>query len=201
MFLRRLLLGGKHGLQGTVDEWMYLTWTLMLVGICGIGIFALQFPGSRKIPVFAGGLLIAGASGVVGALVGTLFGIPRAGQRNGVELAYVPNTNLEQVSDWLTKGLVGIGLVQVGRLPRALGRLADSLRGVFGNAQTSGAFGLAVVIYFWVCGFFVGYLWFRLLLASALQTAEKSRGQPVADETMNCPGSRRPRNVRDPSEG
>ena len=52
-------------------------------------------------------LLISSASMVIGALAGFLFGIPRTlegddeGHKSGTR--YRANTNLEQISDWLTK--------------------------------------------------------------------------------------------------
>jgi hypothetical protein len=77
-------------------------------------------------------LLLAGASTFVGGLLGFLFGIPRTLQQEGANapveanaaaasgsaasrIEYRINTNLEQISDWLTKdsGLVAFTLALV----------------------------------------------------------------------------------------
>lgn len=95
---------------------------------------------------FAIGLLIAGASLAAGLLIGFLFGIPRTLQKEsqpsdavkaeGPETGtYGVNTNLEQISDWLTKIIVGVGLVQLTVIPGKLRGLADYLATAFG-AQT-----------------------------------------------------------------
>jgi hypothetical protein len=92
--------------------------------------------------VLAVALLVAGAAFLGGALLGFLFGIPRslaveatpagttaepveAGQRAAL---YRSNTNLEQISDWLTKILVGVGLVELGGSLSRPGALSISSR-------------------------------------------------------------------------
>jgi hypothetical protein len=95
-------------------------WTLAVVGsvICYTGlVFA-------KLSV---GLLAAFAASAVGGMIGFLFGVPKGPsdsndqQRSG--FYYRPNTNLEQVSDWLTKIIVGVGLIQF----RAIGSVIYGL--------------------------------------------------------------------------
>lgn len=82
-------------------------------------LYAIRLPGWVQVAAF--GLLLALASVMVGVLVGFLFGIPRALQNAGTGGAeagwgrYSTNTNLEQISDWLTKILVGVGLVELAR--------------------------------------------------------------------------------------
>ena len=76
-------------------------------------------------------LLIAGAASASasGILVGFLFGIPRIVQRDASQsgvsrpIAQIQstslgiNTNLTEISDWLTKIIVGVGLVQLNSIP------------------------------------------------------------------------------------
>jgi hypothetical protein len=87
-------------------------------------------------------------------------------------LRYQGNDNLVQVSDWLTKILVGAGLVQLGRAPKALSELGNALRNGFGGGPSSAGFGLAVVLFYAVCGFVFLYLWSRLSLPKRLDKAE-----------------------------
>jgi hypothetical protein len=88
--------------------------------------------------VFASALMLAGAALLVGGTLGFLFGVPRTltGERlpdatlNGARAAapgYGANTNLEQISDWLTKILVGIGVAQFGVIVAGARRLFTAL--------------------------------------------------------------------------
>ena len=75
-------------------------------------------------------VVATGAFGA-GGLFGFLFG-PRslAGPEHAEEDmagTYRPKTNLEQISDWLTKILVGVGLVQFTTLARHAGDLVAFL--------------------------------------------------------------------------
>jgi hypothetical protein len=116
-------------------------------------------------------LLISGASFLVGALLGFLFGIPRAlrgddtmtpaqltqGQR------YVGNSNLEQISDWLTKILIGAGLVQLGVLTSRIGELSNSLGDALGGTDaTANTVALALILFFFSSGFLVVYVYTRV---------------------------------------
>ena len=67
--------------------------------------------------IFALATLIGACAFALGALLGFLFGIPQyfAGADTPSERSratYQPNTNLTQVSDWLTKIIIGVGLVR-----------------------------------------------------------------------------------------
>ena len=143
-------------------------------------------------------LAVAGASLVIGAFLGFLFGIPKvarppaqipsarntvvesSGDSNKDSLTgtlntvqskaqdftdgkYTDNTNIEEVSDWLTKMLVGIGLVQLKNLPMYITELHQRFEVTLGN----GIFGVAISIHFLISGFFVGYLGARLFLPNA----------------------------------
>jgi hypothetical protein len=90
----------------------------------------------RVVSIFSHGTLIALAFGSIGSLIGFLFGIPRtlqlevpitpktqdAGKSDGKDDSFRQNvnTNLEQISDWLTKILVGVGLTQLDQAPQRL---------------------------------------------------------------------------------
>src|SRR4051794_2430267 len=77
----------------------------------GVGIFVFTGLNWPKIGVASSAAIAAGA---IGGVTGFLFGIPKA--RSDVNSAgtnaggqFKPNTNLEQISDWLTKTIVGVG--------------------------------------------------------------------------------------------
>ena len=135
------------------------------------------------------GLLVAGASLAVGGFFGFLFGMPRdAGSatappapgaadpskqsgnlgRTGQEPNTKPNTNLEEISDWLTKILVGAGLTQLGKLPHQLGLASDYIAKGMNNVDSDKAFASATIIFFGICGFLAVFLWARLYMAKLL---------------------------------
>jgi hypothetical protein len=132
------------------------------------------------------GLMIAGAAALVGGLLGFLFGIPRALQSDEAPapqpgaakegdhptVSYKANTNLEQISDWLTKILVGVGLTQLAFLPDNLYALAAFLGPALGAVPQTEVMAGGVVLSFAVCGFLFGYLWTRLYMAGALREAD-----------------------------
>ncbi len=151
---------------------------IMVLGLLGVLAYATsqgQITGS----VVGIGLLIAGASVLIGGLLGFLFGIPRTLQSDALDnnsraVAYRANTNLEQISDWLTKILVGVGLTQISALPETLGKLSEAVKAGLGNQDNSPVFGLAIILYYLVAGFLFGFLWTRLILPGAFREADAS---------------------------
>jgi hypothetical protein len=83
-----------------------------------------------------------------------------------------PNTNLEQISDWLTKILVGVGLTQLTVIPDKIGHLAAYIAKGLSGTTGPETFSLAVMIYFSVIGFLFGFLWTRLNLGHAMAEAD-----------------------------
>lgn len=156
---------------------------IAIAGLVLIAIFACKTVSALS--VFSTASMFALSSMLAGGLFGFLFGIPRTlqQQRDGVETsggkqtegkasAYAPNTNLEQISDWLTKILVGAGLIQVTKLPRWLSNIANSLAPGFGGGDVGGVFALATILSYVLLGFLIGYLWTRLYFAGALIAAD-----------------------------
>jgi hypothetical protein len=128
--------------------------------------------------VFAVGFVVAGAGALVAWLLGLLFGIPRsiarpngspapadASSAAGGQLTYRVNTNLEDVSDWLTKTLIGVGLTQLTGLPHNLWHYATALDAVSLKGDGGGAvFILGVAAAGAAGGFWVGYVTTRTFL-------------------------------------
>jgi CheY-like chemotaxis protein len=140
--------------------------------------------------------MVAGAVLLAGGLVGFLFGIPRSPSLGGIppagaleghsgeaitQYSYRPNTNLEQISDWLTTILVGIGLTQLGSIADNLRQLSTYLAPVLGGLPGSSVFALTILLYFVICGFLLGYLWARLFLPGAFQQADLSLIRRLAE--------------------
>ncbi len=57
------------------------------------------------------------AAATLSGILGLIFGLPRAlsDYQPAAAERYKGNSNLEEISDWLTKLLVGVGLVQLPR--------------------------------------------------------------------------------------
>lgn len=133
------------------------------------------------VELFAVGAIVFGAAFGVGAMIGFLFGIPRRIQREGVDLAPTAglsvNTNLEQISDWLTKIIVGVGLVEIGRIAGGLDSVAESVK--LTDHSSAEAFALGLIIYSLVDGFLLAYVWTRVELSSQLGLADRLLEPPL----------------------
>lgn len=129
----------------------------------------------------------------VGVLMGFLFGIPKVYQGQGQGEAAAPdagnggrtpeergvsyrmqvNTNLEQISDWLTKIIVGVGLVELRQIPDSLVRLAAFIQPGLGSGEEARVMALAIILYASLLGFFLGYLVTRTYIAGIFRRADE----------------------------
>lgn len=161
---------------------------LVSLSVVAIGGFAVIIMFAQKtcrpLTVFSVASMVAAAAMLAGGLFGFLFGIPRTLQQeqrpgqgkgsqqgDGKASEYAPNTNLEQISDWLTKLLLGAGLAQASRLRDWLANAASSLGEAFG-VPGARPFGLALLLSYGLIGFLAAYLWTRLYFAGALSAAD-----------------------------
>ena len=143
------------------------------IGIAaGVGAVALHTGENRQVRDFSAGFLLAAASLILGVLVGFIFGIPKTSKpssdsstpgRANPDVVYSLNTNLEEISDWLTKMLVGVGLVQLTAVPGYVSRIASYWETSIGK-QFPAAYVAALLTFFSLAGFLIGYLWTRLAL-------------------------------------
>jgi hypothetical protein len=136
----------------------------------------------------------------VGSIAGFLFAIPRvprtpsktesAGASAGIPTASQVvsdrgfglgiNTNLEEISDWLTKILVGVGLIQLRSLPSYVRRAGEYVgRGLGPGLETVAS---GIVIYFLGLGFLCGYLMTRMFLGPAFRLADQATRSGLAAE-------------------
>jgi hypothetical protein len=121
----------------------------------------------------------------VGAVFGFLFGIPKILQNDrpvteaiegkSIDYRQQVNTNLTEISDWLTKIIVGLGLINLNTIPSRLNNtaliLAVSLNPSDPNKDK--AFALALILSFLILGFLFGYLSTRLFLQAAFSRADQ----------------------------
>jgi hypothetical protein len=137
--------------------------------------------GDRTMEALAVLLMVSVASLVSGGFLGFLFGVPRAlaaraGEGGQGERAtrYGANTNLEQISDWLTKILLGAGLTQLGNIGQEFRRLVSAIAPAVGPEPTNVPITGGLLVYFTIGGFIAGWLTTRLLLAPALSRADQA---------------------------
>lgn len=130
------------------------------------------------------GLLIAGASFSSGSLSGFLFGIPRIINSLAPKSAEMTqnvilhNDNLVQISDWLTKIIVGVGLTQINALPNKLYELGKMISPCFNTSSLDEkgldinlqiTIAISIIIYFLILGFITSYLWTRIYFGNILK--------------------------------
>jgi hypothetical protein len=76
---------------------------------------------------------------------------------------FIANSNLDQVSDWLTKIIVGVGLIQLGTIRSSLGSLGRSIGSAMGDQPghppLGAIYGLSLVIGTAVVAFLLEYIW------------------------------------------
>jgi hypothetical protein len=130
---------------------------------------------AKTVSAFGQASIVAAGAFAVGTFFGFLFGIPKTLQdQSGTATSdsgplQATNTNLEQISDWLTKILVGVGLTQLYSLRGQLKAL-----GSYFAVASSPALTLSMLLNFSIAGFLSGYLLTRLFLTGAFVAVERS---------------------------
>lgn len=105
-----------------------------------------------------------------GGIIGFLFGIPQA--PTTTTLGYRPSTNLEQVSDWLTKIIIGVSLVQANAIAARLAQTGVLVAGI--EPRQGMVVPQIIIVGFAALGFFRGYIWTRLYYAGLQVRADSS---------------------------
>lgn len=120
---------------------------------------------------FGTSMVLGTASFMAAGMLGVIFGVPRyVAETQG--RSYLANTNLEQISDWLTKILVGVGLAQGREIVHGLDSIARRFGDVLGSGSQGSAVALALMIVNLASGFFYLYVWARLYFPPLLQLSE-----------------------------
>jgi hypothetical protein len=189
---------------GHTTLWLALLALAMLLGgTVWIWVYAFNTPGSHWSYV-AVGMMTALAALLVGLFAGFLIGIPRVVSSGQVRLTadrFSPSSNLAEISDWLTKLLLGAGLVSLSRLGGPIGKLIDGVAGGLHGVTSDPAIIQAakvtagtIMIAFTVLGLLVGYIvtstWYqaRLEKLAAKQSAVQTAQQNTADEANSGGG-------------
>jgi hypothetical protein len=105
-------------------------------------------------------VMLSLATGAIGAILAFLFAVPRyistpeSGEVKNTVIR--PNNNFQEVSDWLTKIIIGIGLVQIRPIITQLNNLITWTSETF---HLPGAYVGCIATLYVVCGFMIGYIW------------------------------------------
>jgi hypothetical protein len=170
---------GKSNFQRYFYTCLWVS-TGMAIGV----LFVIIFCVANKLNI-ATCLLWSFAFIVMGALLGFIFSVPKIISDNQSPQPLIPggtstaiirnrveeNTNLTQISDWLTKVLIGAGLVQLKEIPGFILHLSKvialGIRNGTGSLNTVDFVTImcaAIVLFFSTWGFISGYLVMKLVL-------------------------------------
>jgi hypothetical protein len=128
----------------------------------------------------------SGAAFMAGTIGGFLFGVPKMASTPANFAStnpastppilkvsrYTINTNLEDISDWFTKIILGLGLVHVNNVIQFIDSVGAAAGSAIGPAQGAKVVAISAMIYGFVCGFLLVYLWTRTSLRRELEKAE-----------------------------
>jgi hypothetical protein len=182
------------------------------IGCLFVFIYSLCFWTSGQLfRIFGIGMLVAGAALLSGFMLGFIFAIPRVGDKNSRPTAAEPedsqahdsgiqpgsvlrNGNLVEISDWLTKIILGVGLVELHSIADRLGKLSYYLAPGLQPARCVGdtscaeslvngqAAGLAILIFYFILGFLWGYVWTVIFFQGDLEGRLKDAEQEKENE-------------------
>ncbi len=143
-------------------------WLGLAAGFIAIVGYTLNLHNSWKILFLI--ILLASASYISGFFLGFLFGIPK--RNNDKESAYNLSTNLVDISDWLTKIIIGLGLVEMRKIPALLESVGVYIQKSVGGEDSLKIFSVCAIVYFSIFGLYYGYNYMRLFLSGQFKEAD-----------------------------
>lgn len=167
--------------KDVVDIKYYLWGSVLLAILIGLAmILLISLFGYSKykdgINAFGSGVLIAGGSILSGSFLGFIFGIPSILQNPEARLRY--NDNLVQISDWLTKIIVGVGLTQLYNIPSFIRRLGVEFHYNFYSQVikelTARNIAIAIMGYYFILGFIMIYFWTKTDYSTVMQFMDEA---------------------------
>lgn len=172
-----------------------------LMPLLGIRAYAFSAPSGDRLRIFGMSVVFGSAAVAIGGLIGFLFGIPRSqttiesassgtrtidGEPTVTPNASLPNTNLEQISDWLTKVLIGVTLAQIGKMGSGAASLFSKMSNGLGAGSSGVAFVGALVTYSTAIGFMFGWLATRMWVAWAITAVDVSASESTEPPSEPC---------------
>jgi len=159
----------KDALERITKNLSNTLWMGIITGFAGITGYTLNLSsGGWKILFLF--ILLASASYISGFFLGFLFGIPK--RNNDKESAYNLSTNLVDISDWLTKIIIGLGLIEIKRIPGHLESIGVYIQTSVNGENSLKIFSICSIVYFSVFGLYYGYNYMRLFLSGQYKGAD-----------------------------
>jgi hypothetical protein len=181
----RLRATGKERVPATV----IFNVTLFLVG----GLIIISFATYRSGRDWAASMIWCLACLALGSAAGFLFGIPRSRVPGTAAHAVAAATStqsvssetaIEQISDWLTKIIVGVGLANLTRLPSLLDKWAGYAGLSLDPSGGSKNFALGMILYFCILGLVSGYLLTQMFLLGFVNQTSSDEVATVTTTTV-----------------
>ena len=178
--------------EGVSSSFQFIFLTLigsLLACICIIAIYACSLSGNCR-EAFTTLFMVAVSSYAIGNILGLIFGIPKTVQdQTGTpleqkKLFYQVNTSLEQISDWLTKMIIGAGLVELKGLTVFLVSISKKIAADIGYDKAQSII-ISSMLCFFILGFFVTYFSTRLYIANALAEANAELQETSEENPMD----------------
>jgi hypothetical protein len=195
-----VLFGNEDSAPGrSVLRLLAFVWGMIGFGLVSLLVPAIALAISGNFPqaftLIGVGLFIAGAATAFGSMFGFLFGIPKSSliqstketQRLGDEPEYVPNTNLEAISDWLTKVIVGVGLVQAREVIGWVDQVGRIAGVAMGGTEVMRVVATSLLVHNVLMGFFQGFLVAYLYLPKVFAAARRSAAPQAAPLPLPLP--------------
>jgi CheY-like chemotaxis protein len=161
-----LVLGGFTG-----SNYLIIPALIWAFGFCTGGmLLGFLFAIPRTLP---SGAIVAPTPGPSGTASGTDKGKQANSETTSGAGYNEINSNLVEVSDWLTKIIVGVGLVELKDLPQNAASVANFIAPSLGIATISAVpIAGGIMLFFSVLGFLIGYLLTRIYLAVIIKWAD-----------------------------
>lgn len=146
-------------------------------------------------------LLVASASAAMGAAIGFLFGLPRSEKYRFINKesvdhtssnnSYGDNTNLEEVSDWLTKIIVGLTLIKLNTILGWIDNAAHAIEAAFTSGNCNEAplnayvFGYCTILLYFLASAGLCYLWARTNLSLIFTKSKVAQAELEKQQLMS----------------
>ena len=139
--------------MSNIKVWKDYGWAIsmaiwVVIGVIIFGLYGL-------LPIFSVTALLAYTCFSLLGFLGFMLGIP------GVSDANQSPTNLELIADWLTKLLIGAGLIELKGIFTGVTKFSVTVGAVLGG-DMGPPVALLIIIAFSALGLITGYLWSQL---------------------------------------
>lgn len=165
---------------------VFVICSLLVWFVAGLAVTIYAFvPSSNGVSAWCIGLAAMSATFLAGGLMGFLFALPRSEKakvhirsEQSEQRVYVrPNTNLEDVSDWLTKIVVGLTLVQLNKIPGLAAGLFNWVGSGLGTGQSSVVFAGSLIVYSSAAGLMQSWIATRLFIIQWMAESDEKRDE------------------------